>query len=482
MAMRDEDFGAALTPVEADDGHWSPPIAAPARGPHDWQSLYEEAHARAERERARAGRGGRARGGAAPGGDGCPFPCGFAEVAARQELGQAQGGRRGDEGGPPRGEGRAVLPGGSDAAGEAPFGGRCRFVQAQHDRVAAYGSRPAAQDPGAGGGAEGRARGVAQEGRDASPQVETSGTGFAAPESEPPAAQGAGTRAQAEGHDQGVARGSRFPEPGGPPAAPRAGAIAGPQGDSPPADLRNQAAARGAGGIPRPDGPHRCADEARRQSGNRPAAIRSQGGAGGRARRASSGVRALRKTARPGQDHRVAAQGKRTAGREDQGVARPQSEPASPDCPAPLDASRVVEGGLRRPERAAGDAALGPRARPAARRSRARPHPAADARGEGGTAGAAGGRAHVLLLRQALCRERRAFLVRHRDRGQGPYPQDRAPALPPGLRLRVLAPGSDGAPRRRGCSPGRPTGPASGRASSSSGSPACGPCDGSRRG
>ena len=54
MAMRDEDFGAALTPVEADDGHWSPPIAAPARGPRDWQSLYEQAHARAETERVRA--------------------------------------------------------------------------------------------------------------------------------------------------------------------------------------------------------------------------------------------------------------------------------------------------------------------------------------------------------------------------------------------------------------------------------------------
>ena len=31
MAMRDEDFGAALTPVEAEDGLWSPPMAAPAR-------------------------------------------------------------------------------------------------------------------------------------------------------------------------------------------------------------------------------------------------------------------------------------------------------------------------------------------------------------------------------------------------------------------------------------------------------------------
>ena len=54
MAMRDEDLGAVLTPVEADEGLWSPPMAAPARGPCDWQSLYEEAHARAGTERARA--------------------------------------------------------------------------------------------------------------------------------------------------------------------------------------------------------------------------------------------------------------------------------------------------------------------------------------------------------------------------------------------------------------------------------------------
>ena len=104
MAMRDEDFGAALTPVEADDGLWWPPMAAPARGPRDWQSLYEAAHARAEELR----RAGMRR----------PFPGGFAEVAARQEPGQAQGGRRGGEGGPPRGEERAVLPGGSGAAEE----------------------------------------------------------------------------------------------------------------------------------------------------------------------------------------------------------------------------------------------------------------------------------------------------------------------------------------------------------------------------
>ena len=313
--------------------------------------------------------GGRAGRRVAPGREGRPFPCGFAEVAARQEPGQAQGRRRRDEGSPPRGEGRAVLPGGSDAAGEASLASRRRVEQAQHDHVVAHGSlrvarslagigspegcdraparrrpaaaqgcagsgeghdraavegeRPAAQGAGALAGAEGRARGVAQEGRGAS-QVETSGTGLAAPR-ERPAAQGAGTDAEAEGHDQGAARGSRFPEPGDPsaepgewPAAPRAGAVAGSQEGSTQAVRRGQAAAWGAGGIPRPDGPHRFADEARRLSGNCPEEVRHrEGGGGGRACRSSPAARGLQEIARPGQDHRVAAQGERTAGQED---------------------------------------------------------------------------------------------------------------------------------------------------------------------
>ena len=54
MAMRDEDFGATLTLTEPDGGLWSPPMAAPASEPRDWRSLYEQAQARAETERARA--------------------------------------------------------------------------------------------------------------------------------------------------------------------------------------------------------------------------------------------------------------------------------------------------------------------------------------------------------------------------------------------------------------------------------------------
>ena len=54
MASRDEDFGADLTLTEGDDGIWSPSGSARAREARDWRSLYEQAHARAERERSRA--------------------------------------------------------------------------------------------------------------------------------------------------------------------------------------------------------------------------------------------------------------------------------------------------------------------------------------------------------------------------------------------------------------------------------------------
>ena len=54
MVMRDEDFRAAPTLTEADGGLWSPPMAASTSEPRDWRSLYEQAQARAETERARA--------------------------------------------------------------------------------------------------------------------------------------------------------------------------------------------------------------------------------------------------------------------------------------------------------------------------------------------------------------------------------------------------------------------------------------------
>ena len=53
MAMRDEDFGAALTLTEGDDEVWSPPMAALASAPSDWRALYEQAQARADAAEAR---------------------------------------------------------------------------------------------------------------------------------------------------------------------------------------------------------------------------------------------------------------------------------------------------------------------------------------------------------------------------------------------------------------------------------------------
>ena len=54
MAMRDEDFGAIPTLVEGDDGLRLARTAAPVPEPPDWQSLYEQADARAAQERTRA--------------------------------------------------------------------------------------------------------------------------------------------------------------------------------------------------------------------------------------------------------------------------------------------------------------------------------------------------------------------------------------------------------------------------------------------
>ena len=54
MASRNEDFGADLALTEGNDAIWSPSGPAPAREARDWRSLYEQAHARAERECSRA--------------------------------------------------------------------------------------------------------------------------------------------------------------------------------------------------------------------------------------------------------------------------------------------------------------------------------------------------------------------------------------------------------------------------------------------
>ena len=122
------------------------------------------------------------------------------------------------------------------------------------------------------------------------------------------------------------------------------------------------------------------------------------------------------------------------------------------------------------------------KARPAARRARPRPHPAARARGANRRVQPAAGCVRLRTVRAALCAERRRGIHPRRDRGQGPQAGDPPVALAQGLRVRVVAHGSLGAPGCRGCSPGRSTGPASGRASCSSTVPASAPCTGLPRG
>ena len=230
--MRDEHFGAAPTLTESDGGLWSLPMAAPASEPHDWQCLYEQAQARAETERADAAE---------------------ARVQEllndirrlRTSLRQAEVGK----------SARGPVPRNTLGAHEVTTGQPLRALdcsQERRDEIAALRRKVAARR---------RLKRPAQALR---------------PGASARLPQGAGTGAEAEGHDQSAARGRRFPQPGGPPAEPggppaasRARAIAGPQGDSPLADHRNQAAARGAGGLLRPDGRHRRTEDARPQSGNR---------------------------------------------------------------------------------------------------------------------------------------------------------------------------------------------------------------------
>ena len=73
------------------------------------------------------------------------------------------------------------------------------------------------------------------------------------------------------------------------------------------------------------------------------------------------------------------------------------------------------------------------------------PYPTARARGAHRRAQTAGGGACVLLLREALCRQRCRRIHPRRDRGQGPQARDPPSALAPDLRVRVVARGSVGA-------------------------------------
>ena len=173
---------------------------------------------------------------------------------------------------------------------------------------------------------------------------------------------------------------------------------------------------------------------------------------------------------------------RRPAAQGGEGLAGPNREPGRAACQASRDWDRVVEGALRAQERAAGEAALRAQARSAARRRRPWPHAAARARGTNRRAQSAEGCAGVFLLREALRGERRAFLDRHRDRSQGPHTQDRPSPVAPELRLRIVAPGSVGAPGAAAVPQDALRRSASGHASCSSTVLASGPCTALPRG
>ena len=82
------------------------------------------------------------------------------------------------------------------------------------------------------------------------------------------------------------------------------------------------------------------------------------------------------KIAAPEEYDQGALEGAPPAAQEREGVADPDREAGNAVCQAPRERGRAAEGPLRQPERAAGETALGAQARPAARISRPRTHPA----------------------------------------------------------------------------------------------------------
>ena len=142
----------------------------------------------------------------------------------------------------------------------------------------------------------------------------------------------------------------------------------------------------------------------------------------------------------------VAVPGERPAAQGREGESAPDRDAGNGARQAARDRVRAVEEALRAQERAAGQAALGTQARPAARRARPRPHAAARARGAPRRAQPAARCLRLRTVRAALCAERRRGIHPRRDRGQSPQTRDRPSALAPELRVRVLAHGSVGAP------------------------------------
>ena len=125
-------------------------MAASACEQPDWRSLYEQAHTRAEKERARA--------------DAAQALAPVAEVAARHLPEQAEGGLRRRRSGARR---RTRFSSRRKWRGwKTPFTSRHRVEQAQHDHVAAHGGRPAGRGEGLAGPGREPGRAACQASRD----------------------------------------------------------------------------------------------------------------------------------------------------------------------------------------------------------------------------------------------------------------------------------------------------------------------------
>ena len=380
------------------------------------------------------GSGGSPCRGVAPGGEGRPLPGGIAEVAARQEPDQADGGRRGDGGGSPCGEGRAFPSGGSGAAGEAACGSRRRFEK-RRERATAEGERPAARGAGASAGAEGQDRVVARGDLGAA-EVGTGGAGVPV-EGKRQVAQSPGADGPAEGHDRGAAHGTARGAQGngvaeqGDRAARRGGRGIGRAGvgvDGPGgrdrgaargecraaqdgeglgesvqmARHRERRSALGVAQLPRARG---AAQEpaSRRdrpaERGYRPGALvpcTEMGGPAGHRRTAEQAARPAPQGDRTGErHHRIAAPAQRRAagrdagveGRED-GAGLARRDAGSPGREAALDPEGSVEGAVRQQEREAeedGHGSLGAASSPARRATAAPRDPGSARRRNGAT-------------------------------------------------------------------------------------------------
>ena len=325
---------------------------------------------------------------------------GLLEVAVRVVAAQAAGGGRADEGSPARGEGRAGVAGRGGPSRQAACGSRRRVGPVRRP-VPAPGGCPVAQGGARGGGAGGR---------------------------DSPAAQGSVEGARRHGRAAPAAGRDR-------PALRRDEQASRPARPGPVAVGRRWAAAACVAAVRGGEGPV----EGPTASPGRVGAGAVAGGGGRGSAQGPGPVASAQGCARQ------AGEGERAAAAGVAGVAAADRDAGGGACEAAGDAGGAVEGVARPQERAAGEAGHRPLSRPAAWRSRPRPHAALRPGGAHRGADSAGRCAHLFRLREALRGGRRGAVGPGRDRGPGLSAGDPPAALAPDLRVRLVAVGGLGA-------------------------------------